>query len=153
MRWHAVNLHPGFKFNKHNKSEWLHPCVIIQAMHPTLDVACYNFFSCSSRRVTDVPLPLNRMHMSPMLHLLLHVNSNQLSYKRSQATAGWRSDHNGERCKHTGKMRSFLNWITSLETDHMINISCAQGEICFEHVQVTTQFYSTDISHMHDVST
>lgn len=74
------------------------------------------------------------MHMSPMLHLLLHVNSNQLSYSqtssaRSQAAAGWRSDHNGQRCEHTGKMRSFLNWITSLETDHMINISCAQGEI------------------------
>lgn len=38
MRWHAVNLHPGFGFNKHNKSEWPHPCAIIQAMQPTLDV-------------------------------------------------------------------------------------------------------------------
>lgn len=158
MRWHAVNFHPGFKFNEYNESEWLHPCIIIQATHPLSGGACHIFSSCSPRRVTDVPLLLNRTHTSAMLQLLLHVYSNRLSYSqtsraRSQATAGWRSDHSGERCKRTGEARLFLNRITALETDRMLISAVHKVKFALNIFQDTTQFYSTDISRMHDVST
>lgn len=48
------------------------------------------------------------------------ATAKRLAHDHRQLTAGWRSDHNGERCEHTGKMRLFLNWIASLETDHML---------------------------------
>lgn len=48
------------------------------------------------------------------------ATAKRLAHDHRQLTAGWRSDHNGERCEHTGKMRLFLNWMASLETDHML---------------------------------